>query len=130
MCLEEKGEEHFKSYGRSHWAKKCNNCLKPHIKGPAVPRGSKWCRRCDTIKTLDEFGNNKKTKDKKSCYCKKCNSEASAKDAREKRKAWTPEQRRADSERRSKAYADRQKHAGKGMSLEETFAWISDMGNN
>lgn len=39
------------------------------------PSTHKWCNRCSSVKSLDDFYNSKETKDGKSANCKKCKQE-------------------------------------------------------
>ncbi len=43
----------------------------PHPRWRA-PEGRKWCPTCETIKPLDQFGNNRTSFDKKQSVCKPC----------------------------------------------------------
>lgn len=40
-----------------------------------VPEGMKYCHRCGQIKTMEEFGNSKYSKDGKRSWCKECNNQ-------------------------------------------------------
>lgn len=42
---------------------------------PTVPAGKKWCRRCETVKDLDDFAAHRASKDKRQTYCRACYAE-------------------------------------------------------
>ena len=39
---------------------------------PEVPVGSKWCRRCETVKAVEAFARNKTSKDGLQVHCRDC----------------------------------------------------------
>lgn len=46
--------------------------------GPDVAEGEKWCRRCDSVKSVEDFGYSARARDGKRGMCKECNRAATA----------------------------------------------------
>lgn len=42
---------------------------------PTVPAGKKWCRRCETVRNLDDFAAHSASKDERQTYCRACFAE-------------------------------------------------------
>lgn len=67
--------------GKNVSCKKCNNERKRKEKGTYWKQqlkksGNKYCPKCDTVKSMNDFGNVKKNKDGKSGLCRICKSKS------------------------------------------------------
>lgn len=76
--------------GRAHY---CTDCFrirdakdykrrrltagKRYYGGVAVPDGFKFCRRCERVKSVDEWHRNRSSRDGLTVYCKECRAELS-----------------------------------------------------
>ena len=70
----------------------------------------KKCTKCNKIKLFNEFNNNKRTHDKLSFYCKKCNSESRVIDQRKWRENNPEEYKKRNREYKRKLYSSNPLH--------------------
>lgn len=78
LCGEDKPKTEFiGSNDNITWVReRCSPCYKLAKNLFHTDDGQKLCRKCSTLKSLDQFGNDKKKADKLRTHCKSCNSKA------------------------------------------------------
>ncbi|MEU5992209.1 endonuclease domain-containing protein [Spirillospora sp. NPDC047418] len=58
--------------------------VRPYRRHSEVPEGTKFCPRCEVVKSVDEFGSNRSRKSGLSTYCKPCHNQVIAEHKQEK----------------------------------------------
>jgi hypothetical protein len=64
--------------GLQNYCRACSSAVararrpRKQAEAPEVDDGWKWCRRCDTVKPLDEFPRHRGTRDGRQTYCRDC----------------------------------------------------------